>query len=109
MPRLNIDVGRIRTETETEEIIKIIEQDPTLSTRAISCELDISHVTVHRILKSEPLYSFHCTEVQKLNVRDHCARENFYYWLLQNNKADENFLANIMWTDEVLIYAYGYI
>jgi len=34
--------------------------------------------------------------MHELSVRDHRAREKFCYWLLQNNEADENFLANIM-------------
>lgn len=45
--------------------------------------------------------------MQELNVRDHRARENFCRWLLRNNEADENFLANIMWTDESLFTRTG--
>ncbi|XP_011859711.1 PREDICTED: F-box only protein 39-like [Vollenhovia emeryi] len=69
--------------------------------------LGINHVMVHRVLKSELLYPFHRTKVQELNARDHHARVNFCRWLLQNNEADENFLANIMWTDESLFTRTG--
>jgi len=110
MPKPNVDAGRnrrIRTIETEERIIEMIEQDSTISTRAIGRELDINHVTVHKVLKSELLYPFHRTKVQELNVRDHRARENFCHWLLNNNEADENFLANIIWTDESLFTRSG--
>lgn len=34
-----------------KRILEIIEQDPIISTREIGRELNISHGTVHRILK----------------------------------------------------------
>ena len=110
MPKPNVDGGRERRirRIETEErIVEMIEEDPTISTRAIGRELNISHVTVHRVIKSELLHPFHRTQVQELHVRDHQARENFCRWLLQNNEADENFLSNIMWTDESLFTRTG--
>jgi len=66
MPKPNVDAGRnhrIRTIETEERIIEIIEQDPTISTRAIGRELDINHVIAHRVLKSELLYPFHRTRV----------------------------------------------
>jgi len=85
MPKPNVDVGRnrrIRTIETEERIVEMIEQNPTISTRAIGRELDINHITVYKVLKSELLYPFHRTRVQALNMRDHRARENFCHWLL---------------------------
>jgi len=48
MPKPNVDTGHnrwIRTIETEERIIEIIEQNPTISTRAIGRELDINHVT----------------------------------------------------------------
>ena len=78
MPKL-VDVGRnreIRLETE-ENILDMVEEDPTTSTRIMGRELNVGHVTVHRVLKRELLHPFHRTKVQELHVRDHRAKENF--------------------------------
>jgi len=45
--------------------------------------------------------------VQELNQEDYRARVNFCHWLIRNNEADENFLANILWTDETLFTRMG--
>jgi len=58
MPKPNVDVGRnrrIRTIETEERIVEMIEQNPTISTRAIGRELDINHITVYKVLKSELL------------------------------------------------------
>lgn len=110
MPKPLVDVGRnrrVRTVELEETILEMVEEDPTISTRVIGRALNVSNKTVHRVLKSELLYPFHRTPVQELNIRDHRARENFCRWLLHNNEADENFLANIMWTDESLFTRTG--
>lgn len=110
MPKPKVDAGRnrrVRTIEMEERIIGIVDQNPTISTRVISRELNIGHMTVHKVLKNELLYPFHRTQVQELNVKDHRARENFCRWLLRKNEAEENFLANIMWTDESLFTRTG--
>jgi len=51
---IDADCNRwIRTIEKEERIVEMVEQDPTISTRAIGRELDISYVPVYRILKSE--------------------------------------------------------
>lgn len=105
MPKL-VDVGRnrqVRTPETEERILDMAEGNQTTSTRVIGRALNISHATVHRVLKSELLYPFHRTQVQELNERDHRARVNFCRWLLRKNEADENFL----WTDESLFTRTG--
>lgn len=109
MPKPNVDVAhrRIRPIEMEERIIEMVELDPTISTRVIGHELNINHVIVHRVLKDELLHPFHRTKVQELNVQDYRARQNFCRWLLHNNETDENFLTNIMWTDESLFTRTG--
>jgi hypothetical protein len=90
-----------------EEVLNIIDDDPPLSTRQIARTLNLGHMSVHRVLQDEKLKPFHFTLVQKLEEEDYQRRDEFCQWLLRANEADENFLKNILWTDESLFTREG--
>lgn len=89
-----------RTQEIEEEVLNSIEEDPNLSTRKISRNLNISHVLVWRILHDFLLYPYHVQRVQALLPRDFPLRRNFSEWFL--GKINENglFATNILYTDE---------
>lgn len=94
---------RVRTVQVEERILRMIDTDPTASTRSIAKELNLkSHVTVHQALKGDHLYPFHYTPVQNLEATDFENRENFCRWLLRRQEEDNEFTSNILWTDESL-------
>lgn len=110
VPPPNINAGRdrhVRTVDNEEQILDVVDEEPTLSTRQIARTMDLSHMSVHRVIKDEKLKPFHFTLVQKLEPEDYPRRVEFCQWLLRQNEADENFLSKIVWTDESLFTREG--
>lgn len=91
---------RVRVPEVEEQVIGLIEENPSRSTREIGRMLEISHSSVYRILKQENLRPFHYTTVQELLPRDYDSRLEFCLHFINQHEADENFLRCILWTDE---------
>ncbi|KMQ86636.1 transposable element tc3 transposase [Lasius niger] len=72
---------RIRNLVMEDAIVAAVRNDPTLSTRSVARQLDVSHMSVHRVLKENEQYPYHYTKVQHLLPRDYQLRVNFadYY------------------------------
>lgn len=95
-----INSGRPRTETNEEEILHEIEENPGVSTRQIARNMQINHSTVWRRINEQGLYPFHLTKVQALNEEDYPRRVNFCQWLITRLHEDRQFLNKILWSDE---------
>ena len=100
---------QINPETE-EEILDIVANDPSTSTRRIARQVGVSHFVVHRTLKEQLLYPYHVQRVQALTPTDFAPRQNFCEWFLQKINGDAIFLSRILATDEAtfFFYLFGY-
>lgn len=97
------DCGRhreVRTPALEEAVIQIIEEQPETSTRKISLQLDINHMTVFAILKEQLLYPYHLQRVQALLPRDFPNRLAFSNWILEKTQQNPGFLQKVLFTDE---------
>ncbi|KAJ4433103.1 hypothetical protein ANN_15360 [Periplaneta americana] len=65
------------------QCLDMIDQDPAISTRAISAALVIPQSTVWRMLRRKQLYPFHLQKVQELTPADYPHRRQYCQWLLQ--------------------------
>ncbi|KAJ4426945.1 hypothetical protein ANN_26744 [Periplaneta americana] len=74
--------GRPRVHVE-DNVLDMVDQDPAISTRAISAALGISQCTVWCMLRRLHLYPFHLQKVQELTTADYPHRRQFCHWLLQ--------------------------
>ncbi|CAK1600423.1 unnamed protein product [Parnassius mnemosyne] len=83
-----------------EQVLRLVYQDPTISTRRIALQLGINHVQVWKILKKECLYPFHFRRVQNLHEPDYVGRSVFCSWLLRQRRLVPKFCDRILWTDE---------
>lgn len=83
-----------------QRIVAIAANDPSISVRAIALRLHTSPNLVWRTLRSERLHPYHFRPVQELLVIDSQRRLQFCNWILQHHREDENFINNILWTDE---------
>lgn len=88
------------TADEENEILNIVRQDPTISTRRIAIRRGISQSKVWRTLNVNDMHPFHYTPVQELLPNDLIKRVNFCQQILNNDEHDPNYLASIFWTDE---------
>ncbi|CAH1979919.1 unnamed protein product [Acanthoscelides obtectus] len=73
--------ARVRTIQIEEAVLNRIEEDPTPSTRKITHQLNLNHVTVWQILKDQQLYPYHIQRLQALVPRDLPIRVDFCNWL----------------------------
>lgn len=99
-PKRN-DAGRPPALTwQQEELLEIIENDPTTSTRILTRHGQNSRSTIHRFIQRENLYPYHFQPVQILQRVDRELRLNFCRWALQQTEMIPNFFERILWTDE---------
>lgn len=102
MPQV-VELGRprtVRTPEMEEQVIDMIEHNPTRSTRSIAQELGVNHSLVWNVLHSAQFHPFHYTRVHSLLPDDFERRTNYCNWLLQQVEEHPNFTSRIMWTDE---------
>lgn len=83
-----------------EQVLRLVYQNPTTSTRRIAFQMNTSHASVWKILKKECLYPFHFRRVQNLHEPDYNGRAVFGSWLLRQRRLVLNFCDRILWTDE---------
>lgn len=89
-----------RTPEIEEAVLNSIDENPTLSTRKIGFNLNISHFLVWKILHDFLLYPYHVQRVQSLLPRDFPLRINFCQWFLEMVAQNPLFDSEIMFTDE---------
>lgn len=96
-----------RTVEDEEQILHIIEQDPTLSTRQLALMTGNSQSTVSRVLREQCLHAFHFRKVQELVPDDLPNRIEFCQVMLENNQRDPHFFDKIFFTDEATFTRQG--
>lgn len=91
---------RILTNDIEIAICAAIENDCTLSCRGIAEELNVSHVSVQKVLKSHGYKNFKVQKSQELIQGDKFRRTQFFELILESINRNELFLKNILFTDE---------
>lgn len=97
------DVGRQRN-TRTAEaearILNSIGNNPNVSVRKIAIQEGIPKSCVHETIREQNLYPYHYQKVQALSATDPAARVNFCNTIRMLHNGDQNFVRNILFTDE---------
>lgn len=88
-------------DTNDEEILELVEENPESSTRVISAQLYVGHMMVLRRLKGQQLHPYHLT-VQELLDEYYPKRMGFYDWFLTENNPSINLSNHILYTDKDL-------
>lgn len=99
--------GRQRRLDVEEEVLACVEEDPTTSCRKIAVAIGCPKTTVNRILRENSFHPYHYTRVHKLEPGDAEQRLHYCQEFLALYYQNENFLAQIMWTDESLFTREG--
>lgn len=90
-----------RTLNVTNTILDRVAESPSISTRRLGSELNVSHQTAWRVLNEAGLHPYHLQKVQALGERDPAQRLQFCNWLAaQPNIGHENFAWRTLFTDE---------
>ncbi|XP_071054645.1 uncharacterized protein [Onthophagus taurus] len=73
---------------------------PTISLRQVSKESGLSKSSIHRILKKHKYHPYSISIVQHLRDTDFARRVNFCEFILTEHYGNNQFLDNIIWSDE---------
>lgn len=98
-PQKSIRPHEVNVQDE-ENIIEAVMENPAISTRRVSRNLGLSQSFVWRVLNREVLHPYHRQNVQALQPGDAQQRLRFSHWILHQHTQDNNFLSNILWSDE---------
>ena len=89
-----------RTLAAEPEILNMVEENPSISVRRLSYRVGVSPFVVWRTLREQGLHPYHLQRVQALKEADLPRRITFCEWLLQKNDEDQQFIGNLLSTDE---------
>ena len=94
--------GRPREVRDNAEgnVLSIVEEVQTTSSRKVANETGVPHTTVWRIFKDQLLHPFKLQKVQALYPADYPNRLRFSQWFLNKQNEINNFVKNILFTDE---------
>lgn len=91
----------VRTAELEENILDIIEENPSTSTRKIALQLGgISNKVVLQTLTEQLLYPYHLQRVQEILPTDTIARVMYSQWIIDQYVNDPLFCSRILFTDE---------
>lgn len=89
-----------RTPAAEERVLNAVDENPSSSVRKLSGENNITKSVVHRILLEQLLHPFHIQKVHAMTPDDYPARLQYATWFLRNQRRNNFFISNIMFTDE---------
>lgn len=91
---------RIATEEKQLEILLHFQENQRDSLRSAANILNVSKSKIGEVLKKNNFKPYKFLPVQELTPRDRVNRVNFCRTILEMHYMDNNFLRNILWTDE---------
>lgn len=86
----------------------MVRNDPSTSTRRVAAQLPVSNWQVWRVLNRDKMHPYHTMKVQELLPVDLQRRLDFCYLMKRKLEEDNNFIKNILWTDECTFTKAGY-
>ena len=85
-----------------DNILQLVDDDPTISIRHISDAVGISQTSVWRLIRRQQLQPFHLHKVHDLLHVDYPRRQHSYQRLLQQRMIDPMFIRRVLFIDEAL-------
>ena len=99
------DTGRprtLRTPDHEADILRQVENHPSISVRTLAASSGCSRHTVHNILTDDGLYPYHLQRVQALHQGDYIQRLEYCRWFLQMTETDPDFPGIVLFSDEAI-------
>lgn len=90
-----------------DQVHERFTQNPHLSTRKAALQLGTSQWKVWKVLKEMKFFAYKKSKHQKLHPDDPPRRKRFCEQLLHTVELDNDYLNNILWTDEKPFYMNG--
>ena len=99
--------ARRLSQEKREEIVRTIQEDPTISQRKLSAACEISLSTVNKVLREEGIRPWKFTKVQEIWPDDNARRLEFANLIINRHEQDSNFIGNIVFSDEASFHLNG--
>lgn len=100
----------VRNEAVVEAVRQSVNEDPSVSTRRRSAQLGMSRTSLQRILKRDlKMFPYKIQMVQQLLPQDHQARLQYAIRFSQIARENDNFLNNLIMSDEAHFHLNGYV
>lgn len=99
----------VLTEENQLNTLLAIEENPTVSTRALADQLDITRSSLRAILKLHKFHPFHVQLHQELNEQDFLNRVTFCTWAQQRIQRERNFFDFVLFVDESTFHKNGFV
>lgn len=93
-------VKRVLTEDMEIDILGYFEANPNKSIRSLIPEIGTSYSSIQRTLKKHKYRPFKNRKVQALKPNDFLRRSRFCHNILQKYEENNDYIKNILWTDE---------
>lgn len=106
-PRIGDHSARRIPEEKRDDIIAAFADFPTTSQRRVSQQVGVSVSSVNKVLKEEGVKPFKFTRVQQLQNDDKPKRLEFCEKLLKNCENNQNFISNLVFSDEACFHLNG--
>jgi hypothetical protein len=90
----------VRTPDFDKAVLDTIEEKPSSSTSTTTCDLQIHHSTVWRVLKEQQLYPFHLQKVQAVTAEDYPHHPTFCWWYIIQTSVHHHFTGNVLVTND---------
>nr|CAI5818536.1 unnamed protein product [Callosobruchus analis] len=100
MQKLSGRSKHVRTAEAEENVLNLVAEDPSTSSRLIATQLGISKSTVNRVTREKQLHPYHLQPVQALLPPDYAARVHFCEIIRHKRQEDLYFTSRILFTDE---------
>lgn len=98
----------VRTPDFEDAVVERVTNEPSVSTRATARAMNVSHMSVYRVLREYNLHAYHLQKVQALGPEDYVPRMNFVQWFLHQSVNDASFPTQVLFSDEAYFMRDGY-
>lgn len=102
-------VRPVNNEENAFSVLLSITENPHVSTRDLSRQLDISQSTVSKIIRTNKFHPYHIQLLQELNEADFARRNHFCNWALNKITEQHDFFENVLFSDEATFHNNGNI
>lgn len=90
----------MRTPSFEEEVLELVAEQPSTSTRALAHALGSNRYSVWQVLHEQQLYPYRLQKVQAISPADFGPRFDFCRWYLQQQAINNQFQTTILFSDE---------
>lgn len=94
-------------EENTLSVLLCVVENPQVSTRIVSRELDISQTSVSKILRDNKFHPYHIQLLQELEGNDFERRIQFCEWVLNKVEEQPHFFDYVLFADEATFHSNG--